>query len=151
MIRIATEADIPVLVEMSRNMALESDNYRFIEFNESHMADFLKIIINNIEKYCVFVSENEFGINGMFSGVVNPYMFNFDVLYSGDIGLYVLPEYRGRRVAYALIKKYEEWAMQKNVSKNHIKLGLSTTLDEKVNDFYIRIGYSHSGNFYVRC
>lgn len=74
-----------------------------------------------------------------------------------DLGLYVLPEYRGSRAALKLVKSLETWATEMGADDLH--LGQTTAVEiDKTRQFYERLGYKtvgfntvkHLRNNYVR-
>lgn len=147
MIRTAQKEDIPALVDMSRSMQQESPRYKDVSFNCEVMSNFLELRIGNPD-CCIFLSEENGEIVGMIGGIICPYFFSLDESYASDLGLYVTPEMRGGRHAYALIKEYEAWACGKGIKPENITLGLSATNDPKAHEFFQRLGYIQIGALY---
>lgn len=147
MIRAAEKSDIPALVELSRAMQEESSRYKDVSFNANVMKNFLDIRMED-KNCCVFVSEEGGNIVGMIGGMICPYFFSLNEGYSSDLGLYVTPEMRGGRHAYALISAYESWALEKGIIPQNITLGLSATNDQKAHEFFRRLGYVQIGALY---
>lgn len=82
-------------------------------------------------------------IVGFISGIVHEYFFSNRKRVS-DLGFFVLPEYRGSRVALKLVKLLEAWAIEKNANELH--LGQTTGLDiDKTKRFYERLGFKTVG------
>lgn len=82
-------------------------------------------------------------IVGFISGIVHEYFFSNRKRVS-DLGFFVLPEYRGSRVALKLVKLLEAWAIEKKVNELH--LGQTTGLDiDKTKRFYERLGFNTVG------
>ena len=82
-------------------------------------------------------------IVGFISGLVHEYFFSNRKRVS-DLGFFVLPEYRGSRVALKLVKLLEAWAIEKNANELH--LGQTTGLDiDKTKRFYERLGFKTVG------
>lgn len=146
MIRKAAKEDIPVLVEMSSAMHQESPRFRSVPFDAKVMGIFLGLLMEQ-DGACVFVSEDEGKVVGMFAGLTCPYFFSLDS-YSCDIGLYVVPDMRGKRHAFALIRVYEEWAAGKGVKQENITLTLGASNEEKMHEFFRRLGYVEIGALY---
>lgn len=147
MIREATIEDIPVLVKMSAAMQQESPRYQHVSFNANVMGNFLTGMIESPDR-CVFVAEDDGAVVGMFGGVMGQYFFSLDTNYACDIGLYVVPEMRGRRHAYALLKEYEKWALGKGISPMNITISVAASNDAKVHEFFTRLGFVHIGGLY---
>ena len=82
-------------------------------------------------------------IVGFISGIVHEYFFSNRKRVS-DLGFFVLPEYRGSRVALKLVKLLESWAIEKKAEELH--LGQTTGLDiDKTKKFYERLGFKTVG------
>lgn len=82
-------------------------------------------------------------IVGFISGIVHEYFFSNRKRVS-DLGFFVLPEYRGSRVALKLVKLLESWAIEKKADELH--LGQTTGLDiDKTKKFYERLGFKTVG------
>jgi len=82
-------------------------------------------------------------IVGFISGIVHEYFFSNRKRVS-DLGFFVLPEYRGSRVALKLVKLIESWAIEKKADELH--LGQTTGLDiDKTKKFYERLGFKTVG------
>jgi GNAT superfamily N-acetyltransferase len=82
-------------------------------------------------------------IVGFISGIVHEYFFSNRKRVS-DLGFFVLPEYRGSRVALKLVKLLESWAIEKKADELH--LGQTTGLDiDKTKRFYERLGFKTVG------
>ena len=82
-------------------------------------------------------------IVGFMAAMVHEYFFSNRKRVS-DLGLYVLPEYRGSRAALKLVKSLETWAKQTGADDLH--LGQTTAVDiDKTRQFYERLGYKTVG------
>ena len=90
-----------------------------------------------------FIALENNQIVGFISGIVHEYFFSNRKRVS-DLGFFVLPEYRGSRVALKLVKLLEAWAIEKNANELH--LGQTTGLDiDKTKRFYERLGFKTVG------
>jgi GNAT superfamily N-acetyltransferase len=82
-------------------------------------------------------------IVGFILAVAHEYFFSNRKRVS-DLGLYVLPEYRGSRAALMLIKALETWA--KDMGANDLHLGQTSAVNmDKTRQFYERLGYKTVG------
>lgn len=82
-------------------------------------------------------------IVGFMAAMLHEYFFSSRKRVS-DLGLYVLPEYRGSRAALKLVKSLETWAKQTGADDLH--LGQTTAVDiDKTRQFYERLGYKTVG------
>jgi GNAT superfamily N-acetyltransferase len=91
----------------------------------------------------IFIATKENKIIGFLAGVIGPYFFSTRKRVS-DIGFYVLPEYRGSRVAIKLLAALENWAKDNNITD--VCIGQTTAVNmEKTQQFYNRMGYKTVG------
>lgn len=80
---------------------------------------------------------------GFIAGMKHEYFFS-EKQRIGDLGFYVLPEYRGCSAAVKLIRKLEGWAKDMNV--DDIYIGQTTKVNiDKTKQFYERLGYQTVG------
>lgn len=80
---------------------------------------------------------------GFIAGMQQEYFFS-NRQKVGDLGFYVLPEYRGCSAALKLIRKLEGWA--KDIGVNDIYIGQTTKVNiDKTKQFYERLGYQTVG------
>ena len=87
------------------------------------------------------ISNNK--IIGFMAVVKGVYFFSTKPKIS-DIGLFVLPEFRGTSAAIKLLKAVEAWAKENNISD--ICIGQTTAVNmEKTQQFYNRLGYKTVG------
>jgi GNAT superfamily N-acetyltransferase len=90
-----------------------------------------------------FLAIDDDKIVGFMAAMVHEYFFSNRKRVS-DLGLYVLPEYRGSRAALKLVKSLETWAKQTGADDLH--LGQTTAVDiDKTRQFYERLGYKTVG------
>ena len=108
-LRIATEEDLPVLLEMCKKFVDESPYRDYpIEYPkvESLVLSFLS---NQKEKICVLAVSKETPI-GMIAGYLSPALFSSQQVAS-EIVWWVDPQYRGKsRAAIELLGAFETWA-----------------------------------------
>lgn len=124
-------------------MHAESPRYRDLEFSEVKLGEIINRFHNTPLHGVILVAVDKRGIAGMFWGYVDEFFFGHD-RYAADLLLYVNPDRRKGRVAYRLVKAFEEWAADR--SALHIQAGISTGIDnEGYARFYERMGYIGSG------
>jgi len=82
-------------------------------------------------------------IVGFILAVAHEYFFSNRKRVS-DLGLYVLPEYRGSRAALMLIKALETWSKEIGVDDLHLGQTSAVNMD-KTRQFYERLGYKTVG------
>ena len=66
----------------------------------------------------MFIAIEHNKIVGFISGISHEYFFSNRKRVS-DLGFFVLPEYRGSRTAFKLVKSLETWAKEMNVDDLH--------------------------------
>ena len=99
----------------------------------------------------IYVTENQNReIGGGIIGVVEPWIFNKNVLMLTELGWFVLPEYREKHPFSAafLFKKLREWAKAKGAT---VATFSSTKREESemVQELYASLGYLNIDNNYM--
>lgn len=90
----------------------------------------------------MFVAIKKDQIVGFIAGVVVEQFLSLD-LFACDIGVFVLPEFRGGSCFVRLVKTFENWAKEKGAQE--IQLGVSTGVHpEQTVRMYERLGYKMS-------
>ena len=141
-IRTATEADLPRLVEMARDMHAESPRYRHLDFSAEKTARAILTLLTHAEGVAV-VAEKEGHIVGMLGGFVTEHFFGRDKV-ACDLGLYVVPDERGSSLAPRLVRAFESWAREAGAAD--CVMGVSTeVMAERTAALYERMGYVMSG------
>jgi GNAT superfamily N-acetyltransferase len=129
MVRPATHADIPKVVEIVRGFHSES-RYRAMRFSPKRVAEIAKFCID--KGFGVVVGD----IDGMMFGVIDHHTLSMDLV-ATEIILYVKPEARGGFTAMRLIKAFTAWAHEKGAvecfagSTAQIATGLTQRLYER--------------------
>lgn len=139
----AEEADIPVLVEMGREMHSESRFARY-NFNPQKYAALLQTVI---PQGVSFVAEEEGKVVGVFIGGVAQHFFGDD-LFSYDFLTYVAPAYRGRMTGVRLIKRYISIAKAMGIEDIHIGVSAGIATESTVR-LYEKLGFTCVGGGYV--
>lgn len=146
MIRAATAADTPVLIEMGRALHDESKRYSERGFAPEKLEALARSLFGTATtegEGGAFVAEKDGKVIGMLIGFVREQWFSYDKLAS-DYTFYVRPEHRGSMAAVRLIKAFEAWAISKGAVD--ILPGVSTMIaSERARDLYLALGYEHYG------
>jgi GNAT superfamily N-acetyltransferase len=101
----------------------------------------LNLFKSNNTVFFIVIKNNK--ILGFIFAIAHEYFFSNRKRVS-DLGLYVLPEYRGSRAALMLIKALETWA--KEIGADDLCLGQTTAVNmDKTRQFYERLGYKTVG------
>lgn len=153
-IRRATEADLPIMIELGAKMHEESVYSRFDYDPDKLLAngrDWLKFP----DLYFLAVAEDNTGqVIGMYAGFISEYYFGRD-LCAYDLLLFVDPSRRGGMAAVMLIKAFEEWAW--SLGAKEVCPGTTTMVaPERTSRLFHHLGYTvvgsifKKGNSYVR-
>lgn len=144
MIRVATEADIPALVDLGQEMHLES-NFSSLTFDVEKTKEYVKSLLGY---GIVFCSEDNGKITGFIAGFLYQPYFSYDFL-ATDIGLFITKDARGGMAAPRLIDSFTKWA-ESNGAKQ-VRPGISVGGNiEGVARLYERMGYSIVGSVFMK-
>jgi GNAT superfamily N-acetyltransferase len=144
MIRAATHADLPRLLELGRLMHAES-HYARLMFDADTVQQTLEMVL---EKGFLFVHECDGRINAGMAAVITRSWFG-PALIATDLALFVEPAARGGMAAPRLVKRYMEWA--ESSGADDVQLGVTTGVHaEKTGAFFERMGFYSVGGFYKK-
>lgn len=157
MIREATAADKPRIVEMAARFLLESQYGEIFEHRAA--PEKIAALVDSVLRIgAIFVAEEgtliegEFGpemgptrLAGMLAIVVVPHLFT-GLPYGDEIAWWVEPEHRNSRIAYKLLRSAEEWATSRGA--NMVKM--SAPAGSKVGEFYERMGYKAVESAFIK-
>lgn len=133
MIRPATRADIPDIIDLGERHWRESRYGRWMEPNRAVMAELARALVATPDGL-VLVDEREGAIVGMIGVAVTAHIYSGEPVMS-ELFWYAPPERRGSGVR--LLKRAEAWAKAKGV-----KHSAMIAPDERVAAFYERMGYA---------
>lgn len=129
---------LPVIHELAVSFHEES-RYRDMPFS----ADKITRLLENPNSFCALAKSGERYIGAIF-GMVQPSWFS-EKNVGFDLGLYIVPAYRGKSLApVRLIKKFEEFCH----SKNCIEIALSSSAnihEDRALRLYEKLGYTRCG------
>ena len=147
MIRPMTMQDAPVLIAIGARMHQES-TYSNLDYSPEKLMELAEVITNNPEQYMCSVLEKNKEIIGFCIGFVTPHFFGND-LTSGDLLMYVVPEFRTGRHGIRLIKHYDAWCAKMGVKEP--LLGVSAGIaPDRVGRLYERLGYTDKYTIYKK-
>lgn len=138
MIRPATKADIPEIVEMLIAFQEEAGCYGQITPCRESIG---KWVADLSEKECVCVYEYEGEIAGTTALMICPSWFNFSQIIGQEMWWYIKPEYRGK---HAIARRLFKWLETIAKERKLVALTVASTGTLKVDrlkDFYERSGY----------
>lgn len=121
MIRKATHADLPRLLELGAMMHAES-RFRVLRWNPEKLGRLLEDLIHG-EHGFVWVSEKQGDVIGVAVGILLPHWCSDDLTFN-DLAVFVVPEHRGGTSAMRLVRAMVTWA--RTMGAALITLGVST-------------------------
>jgi GNAT superfamily N-acetyltransferase len=133
MIRFATRADIPEIVDLGERHWRESRYGRWMAPDRTVMASLSRALIDG-ENGLVLIDEQAGAIVGMIGVAVTPHIYSGEPVMS-ELFWYAPPESRGSGVR--LLRRAEAWARG-----NGVKHAAMIAPDERVAAFYERMGYA---------
>jgi GNAT superfamily N-acetyltransferase len=144
-IRPATVADIPWLIEAGERAQKESPNYAELPASSADQYKQLVRILLQPDAVCVRVVGDG---TGFICGALEPAVW-FEAVYAVQNLLWVEPLHRGSGRAWRLIAAFEQWARDKGARRiyNGISSGIN---EEKVGRFYQKMGYAPAGPTFVK-
>lgn len=145
-VRTATEADIPAILEMGRDLHAESPRYRSSTYRPDKVEALARTVIPGGG---TLIAEKDGTIIGMLAGYVAEQWFS-DYKVATDFTFYIKPEHRKTgRAALKLVRAFEEWAIVQGARE--IMPGISTQIDiEGTTRFFEKLGYAVYGNALIK-
>lgn len=117
-VRFAQASDIPVLVEMGRQIHVQS-RYAWMNYSASRTWQHLERLLLS-KQACVMVAmspdENGVAVCGVLLGTANPYPFSHDFVAEIDL-FYVVPSKRGTPIAIKMVTAFRRWANNREVAE----------------------------------
>jgi GNAT superfamily N-acetyltransferase len=133
--RRATLSDLPVIKELTDSMLKPT------KLGVATSAKIINLLTNNAVNFDLAFDDDQ--CVGYMAGVVHFTLFN-DIVRASDVGMYIIPEYRGGTIITILLARFEEWA----ISKGAKQLWLGQTTGNRIDltkRFYERKGYTVVG------
>lgn len=145
MIRNATTADIPSLIELGTRMYLESRYSANSPFDADKCAELAKSLISS-PAGCVLVAEKEGQVVGWLGGGIAEQFFSSQLM-AFEYGLFVAPEHRGGSAGPRLARTFIDWAKDHGAAV--INMGITTGVHaERTGALYSRLGLQLTGQLY---
>lgn len=143
MIRPATLADVPRIVEIGQDLHTESA-YRAISYNPSKVGTLMRSLING--GGVVFVAEKAGQVVGGIAGGVTEHWFSNE-LTGFEYSFFVLPEHRHGLVAMKLLLAMKAWCKAKGART--LRIGITTGINvEGTARFYRHMGFRDAGQLF---
>lgn len=145
MIRAATEADIPAIVEMSRRFYVTTSYSAFAAMDDDTVAALSAWLIND---GVLLVAEAGGGPVGMAGLAITPFMFNRDVTTAHEVIWWVNPEAQSAGVGKALLSAIEPACKAKGATA--IQMMHLHDSPPQAGEMYLRLGYRLSELCYTK-
>lgn len=127
----------PSLLRLITSMKQEGE-FRSNSWNTEKFYD----LVNRSDVFCN-LADHDGQIVGFMLGYVSEQFFGDDLV-ACDLAVFVLPEFRGKRISLRLIAAFEAWAKARGAIQ--VMLGQSTGVDiERTRSLYERLGYRTVG------
>lgn len=145
MIRRATEADIPVIVAMSRKF-YATTNYAALTPMSDEAVENIALML--IDTGVLLVAEHDGAVVGMVGLMILPFTFNPAVTMAAEVVWWVDPAAQGAGVGSALLDAVEPAAAERGADLVQM-MTLSTSPPQAV-ALYERAGYRHSETCFTK-
>lgn len=145
MIRPATSADVPRIVEMSRLFYATTTYSEWASFNEETVANLATMLL---EEHVMLVAEADGKVYGMVGLFVAPHLFNADVKAACEVVWWVEPESQGAGVGKALLQAVEPACHAKGAVAIQMVHLCSSPPQAAV--IYERMGFNHTESSYTK-
>jgi GNAT superfamily N-acetyltransferase len=141
MIRPATRADIPDIVDLGVRHLRDSHYAAFVKPDREHMAAFARMLIE-VPCGLLVVAEHDARIIGTIGVMATPHPYSGSLVMS-EMFWYVAPEARGSGVK--LLKAAEAWG--RSIGARH---SIMIAPDSRVSSFFQRLGYARLEEQFIK-
>lgn len=145
MIRPATNADVPRIVEMSRLFYGTTSYAEWADFDEETVANLAESLISDHVMLVADVDRKVYGMVGLF---VAPHMFNVGVKAAYEVVWWVEPEAQGAGVGKALLQAIESACAERGAAA--IQMVHLSTSPPQAALVYERMGFGHTESSYTK-
>ncbi|CAJ0800794.1 hypothetical protein LMG18090_04047 [Ralstonia mannitolilytica] len=127
-IRVATQADVPRILDLGEEMHAESPRWSRLSFSRERAGETLHTLLTS-DDGVVYVAERGGEIIGGIAGAIGPHWSSDDRL-AREVSLFITKEARGSLAASRLIVALQAWAKLRGAIWTDV--GTSTGLDPEV-------------------
>jgi len=146
MVRRATPADLPVMLELGAGFFAETILGEFMEYDRDSTAATFAAMLGNPDA-AVFLIECDGEVVGGAGAVCAPHYFNHKVLTCQELFWYVTPTHRGNGDSARLIVHLERFAASRGAQL--VALACMSTSPASVAKFYESRGYHATETYYM--
>jgi GNAT superfamily N-acetyltransferase len=141
-IRALQSGEEPDLIALARAMQEESPVYRPYPFSADRLMTWVNLCLTDADWLCLMAWNEDGQAIGFIAVGSIPMMFS-TARTVDDLGIYVIPAWRGTTTALRLVRQMEGWASNKG---QVIRLGVTTgTNKDQTVKFLERLGYMPTG------
>lgn len=144
-VRDATQADIPRIVEMAREFYAIS-GYRDIA--EASIPSLAGLAIITMESGVMLVADDGGDVVGMACLYIEPYVFNPEVTIANEIAWWIEPSHRGTLLAMKMMTAIHARCAEKEVKA--IRMAVLKDSPPAAVGVYERLGYVKTDSHYMR-
>lgn len=144
-IRTATDHDRLALFKLAVAMHRETD-FRAFQLDPEKMVASLGFWTTNQDALALLAEHDDAGPIGFFLAKVTTPWFSGDITAVEDC-FYVLPEHRGSRAAYMLVREFMAWARRRGAV--HVRAGVSSGRGRGGERLYEHFGMSNKGGNFI--
>jgi GNAT superfamily N-acetyltransferase len=138
MIRAATLADLPTLLELGAVMAAELPHYGRFRYAPHKVERFIGQLIESEDGF-VHVAVRDGQIVGAMAGMVTEHWMSEDKI-GTELTVYMLPAYRGSLDSFRMIRAFVQWTQSRGAVMTNMGICTETPDVDRVVTFYERIG-----------
>ena len=143
-VRRATTDDAVIIAAIGGYAMEESSRYR--KFNYSPVKAMDNIVDKVESDSCLVLAIEDAGqIVGMFIGQEYT-LFYSDTKCATDDIFYIMPSWRGGKIAKDVLKEYEKWCREREVEYAHLGVTIGID-DDSILGLYEKLGYERIGTF----
>lgn len=144
-VRLATEADIPTVLEMSKKFYPTTPYAAHVHMDDESVNVLTRLLIDSGIMLIAEVNGKTAGMIGM---AVFPFMFNHNLTAAGEVVWWVEEEYRNSQVASALMYAMEKECRDAGV--DYITMLALSTSPPQAGAMYKRLGYAVTENVWAK-
>lgn len=137
MLKLATQEDLPVLVDMAEKFAKSTEYAEYLPTD--HLQDVIRYFLGGQDRIIIM-----HGNDGMLAGMLAPLMFSKTMI-ANEVAWWVEPDKRKSKIGAELLEAFEYWA--KMIGAKFVQM---SSLDESVGSLYEKKGYKLYERAYMK-
>jgi GNAT superfamily N-acetyltransferase len=138
-VREATEADLPVYLQLSADFHAASPMQRVCEFEPQGFGEFVRQAMQNPD-ICVLLAELNGEIVGITGGIIYPLYFSPSHKVSQELWWWLTPAARGSGAGNKMFKHLQSWAKERG-AQTMFMIALEDERAQKMEKVYCRAGF----------